>query len=499
MSLSPTDLSVRLPKVYAIGFVGDSSLADEGMCRRAIERFLSEQRGVADRILYGVSTLAVGGQLIFAESCIALGVPLRLLLPLAQDRFLSESNAPVRERFERVIDNAMSVEVAGSEESPDEGRYERGLQTVQLCQELLAVWDGHPAQTLGGTGEIVTFAEQMRRPVTWIHSETGAVQTIQQRGEQNVAPEEELNFLNCLPAAGTVAEVDSPTTLAESWLAKLDTNAAQLAPQVRRLAAGPIVCTALAALVSAAAQTVHASAAWMAAGGALLGLTAAVLPAMLRLGKRQEQWVRIRTAAEVSRSVSALWDTPVRYQVVGPEILPELNSMIRSLDFLKAEAGQQKKIGLVQFKERYLEVRLLDQMKYFQRQSLHSASMGRRYRLVSKVCAASAIVVLVWTFSSRYLMKMSHVASGGSWLPLVASALFQIATIAGALLVVNECERRERRYKEIHRSLADWDAELRAFHTWPPVIEVVSKIERALLVELLEWRSLLKNMKMPRN
>lgn len=90
-------------------------------------------------------------------------------------------------------------------------------------------------------------------------------------------------------------------------------------------------------------------------------------------------------------------------------------------------------------------------------------------------------------------------ASGKSWLPLVASALFQVATVAGALLVVNECERRERRYKEIHRSLADWEIELRAFHTWPPVIEVVSKIERALLVELLEWRSLLKNMKMPRN
>ena len=60
-------------------------------------------------------------------------------------------------------------------------------------------------------------------------------------------------------------------------------------------------------------------------------------------------------------------------------------------------------------------------------------------------------------------------------------------------------ERRERRYQEIHRSLADWEIELRAFHTWPPVIEVVSKIERALLVELLEWRSLLRNMKMPRN
>ncbi len=502
MSTSPTDFSVRLPNVYAIGCTGESSVADEGMCRRAIERFLSERLGVADRIVYGVSSLAAGGELIFAESCISLRIPLRLLLPLARDRFLSESGASVSGRFEQVIENAMSVEIADSEESPDEGRYGRGLQTVQLCQELLAVWDGHPPEDLGDTGEIVAFAGQMHRPVTWIHSETGEVQTIRQRGEKNVAPEEELNFLNSLPSVGIVAEVDRPTALIQPWLVKLDANAAQLAPQVRKLAAGPIVCTALAAFVSAATQTVHTSGAtsgaWMAAGAAVLGLTAAVLPALLRLGKRQALWVRIRTAAEVSRSVLALWDTPVRYQVVGPEIIPELNSMIRSLDFLKAQAGQQNKIGLVQFKKRYLDVRLHGQMEYFMGQSLHSASMGRRYRLVSKVCAAIAILVLVWTFSSRYLMK-NHPTSSESWLPLVASALFQVATVAGALLVVNECERRERRYKEIHRSLADWEVELHAFHTWPPVIEVVSKIERALLVELLEWRSLLKNMKMPRN
>jgi hypothetical protein len=497
MSSVPTVFSVRLPKVYAIGFVGDSSLADEGMCRRAIERFLSEQGGGADRILYGVSSLAAGGQLIFAESCVALGVPLRLLLPSGRDRFLSDSSVQDRGRFEAVIDGAMSVEIAGGETSSDEGRYERGLQTVQLCQELLALWDGRPPEKLGDTGEIVSFAGQMHRPVTWIHSETGAVQTIDERGVPDAVPEEELDFLNSLPSVGITIEGGGASTPVESWLDKLDVNAARLAPQVRRLAAGPIVCTALAAFVSAASQTIHAS--WTEAGGAVLGLTAAVLPAVLGLGKRQALWVRLRTAAEVSRSVLALWDTPVRYQVVGPEILPELNSMIRSLDFLKAQAGQQNKIEVVEFKEKYLKARLLDQMKYFLRQSVHSADRGRRYRLVSKVCAGSAILMLIWVFISRYLVKTGHLSSRVSWLPLVASALFQMATIAGALLVVNECERRERRYREIHRSLADWEAELRAFHTWPPVIEVVSKIERALLVELLEWRSLLKNMKMPRN
>jgi hypothetical protein len=498
MPHSYPDSSVKLPDVHAIGFAGASHSADQALCRAAIDRFLADRLGVAGRILCAVSSAAAGLPLIFAESCLAAGIPLRLLLPSPRDAFLEGCGAMDGSRFERVIDSSISVEVAGSEGPLEERYYECGLQVVQQCHELLAVWNGQPSTGLGSVGETVAFAGQMRRPVVWIHSETGVVQTTPPRGDRDDGAVRELTFLNELPSAEPAADSDDPIALVQAWLAKLDANAARLAPQVRRLAALPIVCTALAAFVSAAAQSRRAPGVWIAAGG-VLGLIAAVLPAALRLGKRQALWVRIRTAAEVTRSVLALWDTPVRYQIVGPEILPELDSMVRSLDLLKARADRAQNIGLAQFQQQYIELRLLDQVRYFSRQSSHSAAMGQRYRLVSKICAAGAIVLSAWMFVSRSVMKMGDSVSGGSWLSLVASALFQLATIAGALLVVHECERRERRYQEIHRSLADWEIELRAFHTWPPVIEVVSKIERALLVELLEWRSLLRNMKMPRN
>jgi hypothetical protein len=64
---------------------------------------------------------------------------------------------------------------------------------------------------------------------------------------------------------------------------------------------------------------------------------------------------------------------------------------------------------------------------------------------------------------------------------------------------VYDYERRQKRYRELQWALGTWDIEMRALHTWPAVSKVVSKIERALMVELLEWRSLLQNMKMPRN
>jgi hypothetical protein len=498
MSQSPTASTVRLPNVHAIGFTGDVHLGDEGICRGAIEQFLRDKLAIARWTVYGVSSIAPGASAIFAESCVALSVPLRLLLPVPREVLLKGCGPRERERFERLIESALSVESFAGEDSPAEQHYECGLQIVQQSQELLAVWDGQRPQDISGPGDIIDFARKIRRPVTWVHGETGAVQEIEKRREQHPMDERELEFLNELPFAGTAAgEADGPKGLAESWLAKLDANATQLAPEVRKLAALPIVFTALAAFVTAQ-EGKHLSGIWSAAG-AVLGMTASLLPVVLKLAKRQSLWVRVRTAAEVSRSVLALWDTPMRYRVVGQEILPELSGMVRTLDFLKAQAGRVSRVELKEFRERYVEERLLDQKHYFSKQSERSAGMGRRYRLFSKICTVSAILLSVWMFGSHSLLKLSYEVSGGAWLSMLSSALFQLATVAGALLVVNECERRERRYHEIHRALADWEVELRAFRTWPPVIEVVNKIERALLVELLEWRSLLQNMKMPRN
>jgi hypothetical protein len=53
---------------------------------------------------------AAGGDLLFAEACLARGVPLRLLLPLAESEFVAASLLPVvdgadwRSRFRAVVD-----------------------------------------------------------------------------------------------------------------------------------------------------------------------------------------------------------------------------------------------------------------------------------------------------------------------------------------------------------------------------------------------------------
>ena len=82
-------------------------------------------------------------------------------------------------------------------------------------------------------------------------------------------------------------------------------------------------------------------------------------------------------------------------------------------------------------------------------------------------------------------------------LAFAAASFFQIATVAGALLVVNDYERRRDRYRELHRMLTQWDKQLELTQTWPTVLRTTSMVEKALLAELIEWRSHIRNRKLP--
>ena len=75
-------MTIQLPNTVAIGFTGHRALEDEARCRKAVFAFLEQQKKSASGLVYGISSVAAGGDLLFAESCIQLAIPLRVLLPL---------------------------------------------------------------------------------------------------------------------------------------------------------------------------------------------------------------------------------------------------------------------------------------------------------------------------------------------------------------------------------------------------------------------------------
>ena len=487
--------SIKLPTTLAIGFTGHRTLGDEDKCRKWIVEFLARQKTSAVGVVYGVSSVASGGDLLFAESCIQLGLPLSVLLPLPPEEFRKDFDAATWARAEQVLSKATSIEVTTGDGTREECYYECGIETVHQSRLMLALWNGEASQGLGGTEDVVSFARGVGRQVVWIHSTTGEVRTMNEKAENELFDDPELEFLNSLPDFNVSIETDKPKSLARAWFRKVDESATRCAPQSRRLAAIPIVFTASAAIFTGAGSWAHEVKTWLTIG-TVLGILAAVLPAILRLRKRQSFWVRTRTAAEVCRSVLAFWRTPAHYEAIGPEVVPELSGVLMSLNLLRMADRERSQPSLEEFKQRYRQERIAGQIDYFSRHATKSAAEAHRYRAATWISIGFAAAVNMWLFVSGHL---SGAFAPGPWkqsLSLGASIAFQIATIAGALLAVNDCDRRKERYQELHQKLGSWDSQIEALRTWPSVLRVAGQIERALLAELIEWRSLIRNQKM---
>ncbi len=106
--------SIRLPAVLAIGFTGHRSLKDEYKLRLQIRDFLREQKAAFEGIVCGVSSAAAGGDQLFAESCLELEIPLRVLLPRPAEQFREDFEQAAWQRTERIMKDALSVEVIGA-------------------------------------------------------------------------------------------------------------------------------------------------------------------------------------------------------------------------------------------------------------------------------------------------------------------------------------------------------------------------------------------------
>lgn len=482
-----TKPTVELPPVLAIGFTGHRQLENEVQCRERLRELLRAKKQAHQGIVYGVSSAAAGGDQLFAESCLELEIPLRVLLPMPAGEFRNDFNAESWPRTERILEKAISVEVVAEGRERREQYYDCGIQTVTESQLLIALWDGEPSRGMGGTQEMVAYAEKTGHPVAWVHSATGALKLINSHSAQS-ASRGELEFLNGLPDHGAVAVESTPRGLAEAWLKKMDENANQYAPEARRVASIPVVYTAAAAVLSGVAPEIPYAAPWLAVS-AVLGVVAIALPSALRLHRRQALWARTRTAAEVCRSVLALWSSPELYNLLGPEVAPELAGMLRSLNFLKMQETKLETGSLKQFKEEYRRDRVEDQAAYFKRHAARAEKHERQYRAVGWICGALATLVAAVYLAGETGWIGLRAFPAHQWIALTMSGLFEIATMAGAFAVMKDSARRRVRYRELSESLGRWDTQIDALNTWGSVLPVAGKVERALLVELLEWRS----------
>jgi hypothetical protein len=113
--------------------------------------------------LSGISSIAAGADQLFARLVVDLGGSLYVVLPFADyERTLHGSRA--RTTFRRLVRLADEVETLEWSKSDEESFFSAGKRVVDLSELLVAVWDGRPAQGLGGTADVVAYAKERGRP-----------------------------------------------------------------------------------------------------------------------------------------------------------------------------------------------------------------------------------------------------------------------------------------------------------------------------------------------
>ncbi|WP_328539574.1 hypothetical protein [Streptomyces sp. NBC_00344] len=117
-----------------------------------------------------LSSLAAGADQLFAGIALECGAELTAVIP-SGDYELGFDDEDELAGYRWLRSRATQEIRMGFTHSTDEAYFAAGAYIADNCDRLVAVWDGRPARGRGGTGDIVSYAIGVGRPVTVIWRE----------------------------------------------------------------------------------------------------------------------------------------------------------------------------------------------------------------------------------------------------------------------------------------------------------------------------------------
>jgi hypothetical protein len=135
---------------------------------QGIQREL-DRLSLVDAELVGLSCLADGADQIFASAVLAHGGTLEVVVPADEYRVgLPES---AKSQYDKLVGSASVVHRCPHRESTSEAHMDASRFMVDHADRLIAVWDGEPARSYGGTADVVTYAREKSVPVSIVWPE----------------------------------------------------------------------------------------------------------------------------------------------------------------------------------------------------------------------------------------------------------------------------------------------------------------------------------------
>jgi len=486
-----------LPLFHVVGFTGHRNLANPPVIAAAVNAALRELKAEGTGEWIALSSIAAGGDLLFTEQALALGLAWHCVLPLPTAEFRKDFSEAEWLAVEALLPKAEQVRVIAENGEREDAYLDAGMETVHACDVLLAVWDGEPARGKGGTADVIAYARDLKKPLLLIDAATGAVRREQFEGFTR--RDHELDFLNSLaPAPASAYSAANPFSAPDvvfQFQKAADHAATQSAPHFRRLIGSTVLLHVAATLVAAAALAFSLHLAvlpWI----KLICVVGALLVALaIRHYRAQHNWVRCRLAAELGRSSLATWGLPRAATLFENLELPEIRQLGRSLQTLHRRAANARPVSMVVFKEKYLTDRIEDQLGYYQRRLAQALPQLARLRfgfaastLLAILCTAAYAIDHTWHLAW-------FPALGGKWiyyflpisLPVVAAAFMSFISI-------NDLHRRVARYREMRHVLERARIQIGVSQTWNSLEKIVGRTEHALLQEVLEWHTLTSHL-----
>jgi hypothetical protein len=362
--------SAVLPPGWIVGFTGHRRLRNPEAVAEVMRELVASLIKEIPGQLVGHSSVAIGGDTLFAEICLAAGIPWIALLPVAEDNFRSDFSEGDWARARALLHRAARVDSLAAVKDRNLAYLEAGLATVEEADVMIALWDGQPSRGTGGTADVVAHARVLGKPLIIVHPDE--LSLARERVTPELFVDAEMNYLNQLPPPISSSEPsgssDDPKEILRCFFQKVDAEASRTAPRFRRWVAASVIMNTVAAILVAAAigfgvrSLMLDTIVFMLVGAAVLSIV------QIKRKRAHQNWIRSRVAAEICRSALATWH-------VGEVTarlwfhLADFSRLAKSIRLLQMRAQDPPGMTLADRRESYLTHRISDQFGYFHERS----------------------------------------------------------------------------------------------------------------------------------
>lgn len=153
---------------FIVGFTGHRRVRNEEKIAQALREVIASIQSEVGGDIIGRSSVASGGDTLFAEACFAANLRWIAQLPFPEAEFKKDFSGPDWARAKALLDRAERVEISSATAERPRGYLDCGLATVDGADLMIAVWDGKASRGTGGTAQIVEHTRGREKPLILI-------------------------------------------------------------------------------------------------------------------------------------------------------------------------------------------------------------------------------------------------------------------------------------------------------------------------------------------